>query len=462
MKKILLLPALLFCLNGLSQEHDTIVLRKIYDIALAEGHAYKNLHYLCKNIGHRLSGSPQAQKAVEWGKKLMEEYGFDKVYLQEVKVPNWKRSKIERASMVTVANNDTKKKTPPMKVKITALGGSVGTKGKISAEVIEVKSFDELEKLGKEKIKDKIVFFSQPMEPRNILTFKSYGGCVHQRVEGADMASKYGAKAVIIRSVTHAHDDHPHTGSIHYNDSVPRIPGAAVSTQTAEILSEKLAKGQKVMFSLELGCQWKPDTTSYNVVGEITGSKFPDQYIIVGGHLDSWDIGEGAHDDGAGIVHSIEALRIIKASGIRPLHTIRAVLFMNEENGMRGGYKYAELAKEKNELHIAAIESDRGGLVPRGFATEKKEHLEKMREWKGLLKPYELDYFELGGSGADIGPLRKNGNNVALIGFVPDSQRYFDFHHAETDVFENVNRRELELGAAAITSLIYLIDKYGI
>lgn len=440
---------------------DSVFIKKIYNESLSNGKAYSDLHYLCKKIGCRVSGSKQAQMAVDWTNSLMKTYGFDTVYLQQITVPNWKRGKKEKL-YVRMVNPNKEVKDPFINLtpKITALGGSVGTNGKLDGDLVEVKSFAELKALGAEKIKGKIVFFNMKMDPTNIQTFKSYGGCVTQRVSGADEASALGAKAVIIRSVTLADDDHPHTGSVKYADSVARIPAVAISTQAADQLSAKIKKGFSTNITLELESKWLPDTISFNVIGEIRGTKNPEKIIAVGGHLDSWDIGEGAHDDGAGCIHSIESVRLLKQLGYKPNNTLRVVMFMNEENGLRGGKNYASIAKEKNEKHIAGIESDAGGLVPRGFSFEKKEFLDVAKTWSALFKPYNIHYFELGGSGADIGQLSKDTDG-ALIGFVPDNQRYFDYHHSESDVFENVNRRELELGAATISSLIYLIDKYG-
>ncbi|MEM7186403.1 MAG: M28 family peptidase, partial [Bacteroidota bacterium] len=204
-----------------------------------------------------------------------------------------------------------------------------------------------------------------------------------------------------------------------------------------------------------------PDVQSYNVIGEITGSEFPDKYMIVGGHLDSWDLGDGSHDDGAGCVQSMEVLRLFKKINYRPRHSIRVVLFMNEENGLRGGREYARVAKAKGEKHLFALESDAGGFTPRGFSFDTNEaNMDMVRSWEPLFKPYLIHYFELGGSGADIGPL-KDGN-VVLCGLRPDSQRYFDHHHAASDTFDAINKRELELGGAAMASLVYLFDKYGI
>jgi len=464
MKNFFILLFLFVSSFSFSSNEDSLMLRKIYDAALTQSDCYENLRHLCKKIGNRISGSPQAQKAVEWGKQVMDSYGLDKVWLQEVMVPHWVRGTIEKGIITIQPNPKGIDGTVKNKsVKITALGGSVGTEGKLNAEIIEVQHLDELKALGEEKIKGKIVFFNRPFEDKLINCFQSYGGCVDQRSAGPSIAASYGAKAVIVRSMTHANDDHPHTGALSYKDSLPKIPAAAISTETADFLNSEIIKGNKVFFTLELSCKMMEDVKSYNVIGEITGSEFPGKIITVGGHLDSWDIGEGAHDDGAGIVHSMEVLHLIKKTGFKPRHTIRAVLFMNEENGLRGGKKYAEEAERKKENHYAAIESDRGGFVPRGFSVQgTEEQLKKVQSWATLFMPYEVHMFEKGYGGADIGPLKKYDSTIVLMGFIPDSQRYFDHHHAETDVFEAVNKRELELGAAAITSLVYLIDKYNL
>ena len=258
-------------------------------------------------------------------------------------------------------------------------------------------------------------------------------------------------------------DDFPHTGSMSYGDlpNSQRIPSAAISTNHAELLSGMLALDKKINVFFSQNCQQLKDVQSYNVIGEITGSEFPNEYIVVGGHLDSWDLGDGSHDDGAGVVQSMDVLRLLKESGIKPKRSIRVVLFMNEENGLRGGNKYAEVAKAKGENHIFAVESDSGGFTPRGFSFDCNDAVfNKVMQWESLFKPYLIHYFEKGHGGADIGPL-KNGTTV-LAGLVPDSQRYFDYHHASNDTFDAVNKRELELGAATMTALVYLFDKYGI
>jgi hypothetical protein len=436
---------------------DEKVISDIYTNSLTKGQSYNWLDYLSNNIGSRLSGSLGAEKAVAWTKEELEKLGLDKVWLQPVMVPKWVRGIPEFAYIETKPGNT-------IKVNICALGGSISTPSTgLKAKIVEVSGVEELEKLGRDKIKDKIVFFNRPMDASLINTFESYGGCVNQRYSGAMEASKFGAIGVIVRSMNLRIDDLPHTGSMTYGDIAPsdRIPSAAISTKHADLLSGMLKLDSNIQFYFKQNSKQLDDVLSHNVIGEITGSEYPDEYIVVGGHLDSWDLGDGAHDDGAGCTQSMEVLRLLKLSGIKPKRSIRVVLFMNEENGLRGGNKYAEIAAQKNENHIFALESDAGGFTPRGFYFDcDQSNFEQILSWKSLFKPYLIHFFELGGSGADIGPL-KNETNV-LSGLKPDSQRYFDYHHAPNDTFDAVNKRELELGAATMTSLIYLIDKYGI
>lgn len=437
-----------------AQNADSVTIRKIYNEALANGKSYEWLRYLTKQIGPRLSGSTGAQKAVDWTKQIMEQQGFDRVFLQDVMVPHWVRGVKEVAYIQT----DKQKFTVP----IAALGGSVATDTKgIEAGVIEVKSFPELRALGADKVKGKIVFFNRPMDPTKINTFEAYGGAVDQRANGATEAAKLGAVGAIVRSMTNVHDDYPHVGGMRYGTGVALIPTAAISTNGADLLSKSLQENPNLTFYFKQNCETLPDAKSYNVVGEIRGSEKPDEIIVVGGHLDSWDLAEGAHDDGAGCVQSIEVLRILKTLGIKPKRTIRAVMFMNEENGLRGGIQYADLAKKNNEKHIAAIESDNGGFTPRGFGiVGTPEQRTKVMPWKPLLAIYGLTEIGAGGGGADIGPMAQLG--TVLFGFKPDSQRYFDYHHTAVDRFEAVSQRELELGAASMAALVYLLDQYGL
>lgn len=435
----------------LTNENDARVIKEFFDTALTKSEAYYNLEYLSNEIGGRLSGSPEAQEAVEWGEKLMKDYNFDKVWLQPVMVPHWVRGEKEQAYFTI--NNEK------VDVALCALGGSIATPEEgVSGQLIEVKSLDEAEQLG-DKLKGKIVFFNRPFDDTLIHTFRAYGGCVDQRVNGAKVSGKFGIKGVIVRSMTNRIDDYPHTGTMSYGDLLDeeKVPTAAISTKAANALSEALKSDPNLEFWFKMNCETLSDAPSFNVIGELTGTEFPEEYITVGGHLDSWDLGDGAHDDGAGIVQSIDVLRLFQLNGIKPKHTLRAVLFMNEENGLRGGLKYAEEAKAKNEKHIAALESDAGGFTPRGFTFDANEkNYELFLSWKALLAPYGLHDIGKGGSGADIGPL-KDGN-ISLFGYRPDSQRYFDYHHAETDTFDKVNKRELELGSASMAALVYLLD----
>ena len=455
MKQLLLILSISLSIT-ISAQTDAENIRKIYGNSLTNGKSYEWLDHLSNKIGARLSGSLGAERAVAYTKEELEKLGLDKVWLQPVMVPKWIRGLPEFAYIETLPGMTTH-------VNICALGGSVETPdGGVRAHVVEVQGIDELKALSPDKVKGKIVFFNRAMQADLIDTFEAYGGCADQRYAGAMEAGKLGAVGVIVRSLNLRLDDFPHTGSMTYGD-LPvsqRIPSAAISTNHAELLSTMLALDPSINFFFKQNCKQLADVESYNVIGQITGSEFPDEYIVVGGHLDSWDLGDGSHDDGAGVVQSMDVLRLLKESGITPKRSIRVVLFMNEENGLRGGKKYAEIAKSKNENHIFALESDSGGFTPRGFSFDcSDEVFNKVLAWQDLFKPYLIHYFEKGGSGADIGPLKSD--TIVLAGLKPDSQRYFDYHHAATDVFSAVNKRELELGAATMASLVYLFDTYG-
>ncbi|QDA62165.1 M20/M25/M40 family metallo-hydrolase [Hymenobacter jejuensis] len=433
---------------------DSINIRKIYDQALLHGESYENLRQLTGKIGGRLSGSPQAQQAVDWGKVTMEKLGLDRVYLQEVMVPHWVRGAKEKAQIKPA-------KGKGIDLNVCALGGSVGTNGKLRAGVVEIDTWAELEAMPAEKVKGKFVFFNRPMNPTFIETGRAYGDAGDQRRRGAIEAAKKGAVGALVRSLSLAHDDFPHTGTMAYDEKVTKVPAAALSTNGADELSHLLKADPGLTVELEMACQQLPEVKSFNVVGEIKGSKYPDEIITVGGHLDSWDLAQGAHDDGTGCVQSMEVLRLLKATGLRPERTVRAVLFMNEENGTRGGNKYAELAKAAGEKHVAAMESDGGGFTPRGFGVEGDPAVvAKVQQWSPLFVPYHSEEISVGHGGTDIGPLK--GQVKALIGYECDDQRYFDIHHTAADTFDKVNRRELELGGASMASLIYLISKYGL
>jgi len=440
-----------------SYTQDDIVIKDIFNTSLTKSKAYSWLDYLSNQIGGRLSGSLEAERAVEWGKAELEKLNFDKVWLQPVMVPRWVRGPKEFALIETEPGIT-------FNVPIAALGGSVATPSVgLKAEVIEVFSLKELEELGKEKIDGKIVFFNRPMEPEFIQTFTAYGRAVDQRALGALEASKYGAIGVIVRSMNLRLDDHPHTGGLTYGDlpDSKKIPAAAISTNGAEKLSSLLKIKPKLKFLFRQQCKQMSDVLSYNVIAEKKGTTFPDEIILVAGHLDSWDTGDGSHDDGAGIVHSMDLINIFDNINYKPKRTIRVVLYMNEENGKRGSIKYKEISDREKLNHIFAIESDAGGFLPLGFSftTDNKKFL-KILEWKKFFAPYFINVFIKGGSGADIENLRTESN--VLAGLRPNSQRYFDYHHTEIDTFDAINKRELELGSGAIASLVYLFDKYGI
>ncbi len=434
----------------LKAQESELVIRSVFNEALTDTTAYHHLRYLTKMTKGRIPGSAAAALAVRYTYDALKEAGADTVWLQEVTVPHWERGQ-ETAFIRS-------RKTGRKELSISALGLSVGTGDKgLTAEVVEVKSFEELALLGKEKINGKIVFFNRPVDNSLINTFAGYGGGVNQRVQGAAEASRYGASAVIVRSVTNALDDYPHTGVTRYsNDAVP-VPAAAVSTIDAEVLSRALMTDPALRLHLTLTCRNFPDTISYNVIGEIYGSSRTSEYITVGGHLDAWDNSEGAHDDAGGCVQSIEVIRLFTRLGIRPQRNVRAVMFMNEEMSGTGGRTYTSEAKRKGEKHYAAIESDRGVMGPRGFSFDATgERLDKLKSLSQWFAPYNIRDFDQGGGGSDISSLKELG--TLLIGYIPDIQRYFWYHHSGYDTFEQVNIRELQAGSASIASLVYILD----
>jgi hypothetical protein len=457
-KKLLLSTTLLFAsIVAFSQNEDSAMVKKITDEVLLHGKAYSYLYTLCKTVGQRLSGSAGMYKGEAWGVKTLKDAGAENVMLQECMVPHWVRGKKEEAGFKTKSSNSPS-------YNVLSIGNAVGTgSAGVLAKIIEVKSFEELEQR-KDEVKGKIVFYNYPFNKTYIRG--AYGDAVRYRSGGASAAAKYGAVAVIVRSVTAATDDNPHTGALRYDDALPKIAAAAISTKDAARLSADIKGNFKTAdFFLRTNCVMLADTIGHNVIGEIKGTEFPDEIITIGGHLDSWDPAEGANDDGAGMVQSIEVLRVLKAIGYKPKRTIRIVLFANEENGGRGGAKYAEEAKAKNEKHIMAMESDGGSEYPRGFGCGMtKAQFAKVESWKKYFEPYDADKFnfsEGGGEGADIGPLQANFK-TAQFGLSTTGQRYFNFHHSAIDVFENVNEQELHLGAAVMAAMVYLVDKYGL
>jgi hypothetical protein len=464
MKKLLLVflisPVFVVAQNpNNSLKDDSLFIHKIAVNILSNDAAYNNLHYLTKNIGARLAGSPQMVLAENWGAKTLKDAGADNVILQECMVPHWVRGGKDKAFIIYKDENGNQQ---AYNLNVLALGNSVGgDAGGVNAPLIRVNNFDELE-VKKNELKGKIVFYNNPFDDTLINPFAAYGKNVTYRGSGASRASKYGAAAVMIRSMTNTPGNYPHTGAMHYNDSFPKIPAAAMGLEDVKKLNEVFDKNIPVTGSLFTYGYMLPDTIGHNVIGELKGSEHADEIITVGGHLDSWDVGEGASDDGTGIVQTIEVLRAFAALGYHPKHTIRFVLFANEENGTRGAKKYADEAKRNNEKHVFALETDAGGFTPRGFGFDVPESgWYKINEWKQLFTPYYGDRFEKGGMGADVGPLKETFK-TPLAGLYPDSQRYFYIHHAATDVFENVDIREMKLGAINMAALIYLVDKYGL
>jgi carboxypeptidase Q len=458
MKKFLPVIILSFSFIAVqAQNDDSAFIRRLANEILINSKAYENLRVLTKQIGGRLAGSPQMVKSENWGLKAMQNAGADHAWMQQCMVPHWVRGGRDQASANYAGNG--KNLVKPLD--IIALGNSQGTGPKgLTSEVVEVKDFDDLESK-KDQLKGKVVFYNYKFIPTHVTTFTSYGDAVRYRSQGPSRASKYGAVAVIIRSMSHSTDNNPHTGSTRYDSTYPIIPAVAIGLRDADWMSETLQK-QKLRVTLKTNGHFLPDTIGHNIIGELKGTEFPNEYITVGGHLDSWDNCEGAHDDGAGCVQTIEILRAFRALGYQPKRTIRFVLFANEENGLRGGNKYADEAKQKGEKHIFALESDAGGFTPRGFGfTVSDEQFQKILSWQQLLSPYGASELTRGGGGADIGPLNRT-QATPVAGLRPDSQRYFDLHHARNDVFEAVNKRELELGAVNMAALIYLVDKYGL
>lgn len=454
MKKFLILFSLIsISIYGNAQSNE-VTIKKIVDETMTNGTCYSNLRILCKQVGPRLSGSPQFINAVRKVTDFMSDAGADTVYLQPCMIPHWIRGGKEIGVLTPSGGSNHQ-------MNLTALGTSVGTGDVgITGQVIEINSMDDLPKLGTAGISGKILFFNFKMNPTYINSFKAYGESGVARRAGPAQASKYGAIGVMVRTLSNTLNDNPHTGTTRYSDSFPKIPAVAISTNDAEYLSAALAKG-KVSAYFKTSCKTLPDVVGYNVIGEMRGSELPNKIITVGGHLDSWDLAEGANDDGSGVVQGIEVLRTLKSLQIRPKRTIRAVAFANEEISGSGGKMYLEVAKQKHEDHLFALESDEGGFTPRGFSLDMTEEQQtKIKGWKALFSPYGVYNFIAGGSGSDIDYLKEL--HTALCGLNPDTQRYFDIHHARTDIFENVSERELKLGAANMTALVWLVSEYGL
>jgi carboxypeptidase Q len=468
-----------FAMTGVSpaQNQDSVMISKIFTDALTHPDSYHNLDALCHKIGGRLAGTPSSGKSLDWAENVLRGLKPDTVFRVPCKVRHWERGPKESCKVLSAKSGNRS-------LNVCALGGSVATSiNGIRGNVIEVKDYDELKKLGRENVRGKIVFFNHPADESLFNSFAAYGGVAGYRVRGAVQAAYYGATAMIDRSATTAHDNFPHTGIMHYADTVSKIPAFSVSTNEADSLSKWLHTDPDLKVELKSLCNELPETASADVMAEIRGSEYPEEIIAFGGHLDSWDIGEGAHDDGTGVVQTIDIMRLFRSLGIKPKRTIRVVVFMDEEMEQRGAKAYAayslhvlnnsgnipddkgvssiNMPRYKAVHHVAAIEADRGGFSPWGFSIDASdEQVRKVQAWKNLLLPYGIYSLEKGGSGVDVKDLKPQG--VALFGLVTDWQRYFNYHHSANDSFDKVNIRELQLGTAAMAAMVYLIDQYGL
>ena len=451
MMKNLLFTAVLALSMGAQAQVDpdkAATIKSIYTEALGEQQGYQWLHYLCTEIGPRPSGSEAANEAARWAQQAMLEAGADTAWLQEVEVPKWYRgaewSKVYAGGEV-------------VELPTTALGGSVATpEGGVRAEVVEVGSFEELEALGEAGVKGKIVFYNTYMDHSLIATFNAYGGAVKYRWAGAMEAAKYGAVATVMRSVTLLRDDLPHTGAMSFGDSEVKIPSAAISYLAADKLDAMLDQGA-VELELFLDCGVQGTAINYNVIADFRGHEKPEEIMLVGGHLDSWDLGQGAQDDGAGCAHAMQVPNLLNKVGYENRRTIRVVLWANEEFGLDGAKAYANWARANDIHHWVAMESDGGGDVPRGFGVgSDDERVELVRSYRPYLAPYGLHDLAKGGGGADLSPLQ--GHDTFFIGYRPESQRYFDFHHSARDRIDAIHPRSLEMGAASMAALYYLLD----
>ena len=435
---------------------DAFFIKSLHQEALQSQHAFTILEDLIEYCGgHRLSGTENYDRAVKYFNRVLTDVGFERIENQPCTVDQWERGREDQVVYLSEMGQ-------PVGLSAVALGNSGHSDGQmLMGEVVAFGHIDSVETF-KGDLTGKIAFFTRPFDQALINTFRAYSGAVAQRVFGPNAAAKRGAIATIVRSMASNLDDHPHTGVTIFEAGIKPIPAMAVSTLDAETL-QGIMKDRPVIVGVRSDSRTVGTTTDENVVAEIKGSEYPDEIILAGGHLDSWDIGKGAHDDGAGCAHVVEAFNLLLDAGYKPKRTWRCVLFANEENGLAGGKEYARLSNERNEFHLASIESDAGGFTPQAFSfvadTLLSDYMKSVNEFWPLLESYNLS-IEFAGSGADIGPLKSQKG--LLIGFRPDPQRYFDYHHSTNDNLEHVNPRELSLGAAAIASLIYLIDKYGI
>ncbi|MEJ5106057.1 M28 family peptidase [Chryseobacterium sp. MYb328] len=424
--------------------------KKISDEIMTNGRAYENLGELTKGIGPRFSATPGYTKAVEWAEKKFKEIGINMIWRQEAKAPIWIRGK--ESLQIKAENGEWKS------LRMLSFGNSEGTGGKdLTGEIVLINSTSELNAMSIGQLKDKIVFVNVPMDPKIINTSDSYLQTAKSKLISASVIAKTGAKALIIRSLTTASDDTPHAKMIYYEpDDKVKIPALSIGVRSADEL-EKTLKKQKITAKINMTAESKGNTTNPNIIAEIQGNK-DSKVIVLGAQLDSWDIGEGAIDDGTGVAQCIEVLRTLKALGYENNHTIRVVLYANSENGGQGREMYAAYVKKKDEKHIFALGTDAGGYSPRGFSLDMSPQRRRLvSPWKEYFLPYGIYDFDQTDAIQDISPLKKL--DIPLAELVVDTQRYFDYHHSEQDTFDKVNKRELLLGAVAITQMIFMVDK---
>ncbi len=424
---------------------------RIINAALAGNEAYLKMQELCDGIGHRLSGSPQLEKAVRWAAGAMKKDGQENVRLEPVTVPHWVRG---QESLTMIA---PRRQPIPM----LGLGGSVGTGPEgITAEVVVVADEEELDAVAND-VRGRIVLYNNPMPEYHPERGSGYGTAVRFRSKGARLASEKGALACLVRSVTATSLRSPHTGAMRYGDAKVRIPAAAVATEDAEMLARLQARGITPRVTLKMQAQMLPDTESANVIGELRGSSKPQEVVVIGGHIDSWDVGQGAHDDAGGCVMAMEAINVLRKLNMRPQRTIRVVLWTNEENGLRGGKNYAEVHADELANHVAAIESDGGSFRPIGYSLqcddEQKREIaaEQMRDILSLLSSLGATRLSLGHSGADVGPMRKAG--VVLMGHDVEMSKYFDYHHSPADTLDKIDPQELSQNVAVLATVAYVL-----
>lgn len=440
MRSILLLAAGAVCLYAADPIHVRYkeASDRLIDAALADNGGYEKLSYLCDRIGNRLASSRAMQRAVAWAAGEMKKDGLTNVAMPAVKVPKWVRGRESAALVAPVARP----------LHLLGLGGSVGTpKGGITAEVVPVRSFAELDRLGPSRVAGKMVLYNVP--------FTGYGPTVRYRTDGAAQAARLGAVAALVRSVTPVSLQSPHTGAMRYAGGVVKIPSAAVTIEDATLIQRLVDAGNRVKVHLAMEAHMAGDADSANVVGEIVGRVHPEEIVVIGGHLDSWDVGEGAQDDGSGAVSALEAAHLIVKLGLRPRRTLRVVFWTDEEFGSSGGAAYRRWVGEKAKNHVALIEMDGGAEKPVGFGVTGQRALGVATEAGRLLERIGAGTITPGGGGADIEPLMKDG--VPGLGLRTVGTHYFDWHHSPADTLDKIKPEELRLNIAAMAVMAYIL-----